>query len=203
MLLFKLCLHSINFILKYCYCFSYLINTTSSSPPSLPSYPRSLSPLVFLSLCFASEIQLYSDGGQIVLVAIFSWSGSLFFSFLLHVIRFHTKRIYCFQGSYNYIGLILIMHDFLPILKSLTLSANFLLPYKVTYLQLLANQALIVIGGILPTALIMRGNHSSYLTIKGTEVYTWMSCKKLIRMWKNNIITHSYYHDRQLKPFYL
>ena len=87
------------------------------------------------------------------------------FSFLLHVIQFHTKRIYCFKGSYNYTGLILIIRDFLPILRSLTLTANFLLPCKVRYLQLLANQALIVLRGILPTAHTMRENHSSCLTI--------------------------------------
>ena len=131
--------------------------------PSFASFLSLLSHYPCLSSYFASEIRSYTDGGQIVLVAIFLLLGSLFFpSYYMSLDSIPWE--FTVKGPYNYIGFILIIHDFLSILRSLNLSANFLLPCKVMYLQLLANQALIVLRGILPTAHISRGNHSSCLT---------------------------------------
>lgn len=162
-MLFKLCLHSINFILKCSHCFSCIITTTSSSLLHFLLILALLLSLSFVIFCLWDSIIYWrwADclSGNILIIRI------SIFPFLLHVFRFHTMRIYCVKGPYDYIGFILIIHDFLSILRSLNLSANFLLPCKVTYLQLLANQALIVLRGILPTAHIMRGNHSSCLTV--------------------------------------
>lgn len=154
-MLFKLCLHSINFILKCSHCFSLYYHYYFFLPPSRPFLSLPLAILVFRHICLWDSIIYWrwADclSGNILIIRI------SIFPFLLHVFRFHTMRIYCVKGPYDYIGFILItMVSIFSILRSLNLSANFLLPCKVTYLQLLANQALIVLRGILPTAHIMR-----------------------------------------------
>lgn len=113
-MLFKLCLHSINFILKCSHCFSCIITTTSSSLLRfLLILALSLS-LSFVIFCLWDSIIYWrwADclSGNILIIRI------SIFPFLLHVFRFHTMRIYCVKGPYDYIGFILIIHDFLSMI---------------------------------------------------------------------------------------
>lgn len=113
-MLFKLCLHSINFILKCSHCFSCIITTTSSSLLHFLLILALLLSLSFVIFCLWDSIIYWrwADclSGNILIIRI------SIFPFLLHVFRFHTMRIYCVKGPYDYIGFILIIHDFLSMI---------------------------------------------------------------------------------------